>query len=74
MLHPGVDRGADQPVRGKRVVGIIFERVLDRFRDHDRSREMHDRADLLFVEDAVEQHALGNRPLVEGHVVGDQVA
>ena len=68
VLHARVDRGADQSVRSERVVGIIFERVLNRFRDHDRSREMHDRADLLLVDDTVEEHPLGDRALIERDV------
>src|SRR5438309_6748514 len=74
VLHPGVHRGADQPQRGERVVGVIFQRVLDRFRNHDRPGEMHDRADPALVDDAVEKHRLGDRALVERHVVGHDLA
>src|SRR3954454_2911701 len=57
-----------------RVVAVIIERLLDAFGYDDRAREMHDRADLLLVEDRIHQHPLGGRAMVERHVLGDDLA
>ncbi len=74
MLHSGIDRRRDQGVARNGVVAIIFERLLDALRNHDRSREVQDRADVPLGEDAVDQLAVGDIALVEGHLVGNEVA
>ena len=74
VRHAGGDRGGDQRVAGERVVGVIFERLLDRFRHHDRAREMEDRADPLLAEDAVDQPAVGDRAFEERHIAGHDLA
>ena len=35
---------------------------------------MHDRADPMLIEDAVDQHPLGDRAMVEWHILGDHLA
>src|SRR4051794_11105911 len=61
-------------MRGKGVVAIIFERVLDRFRNDDRPREMHDRRNPLVAENTVDQRAIGNIALVERDAVRHRLA
>ena len=70
MLHAGGNRGADQGVAGERVVRIIIKRLLDALRNHDRAGEMHDRANILLRENAVDQRAVGDVSLEEWDVVG----
>jgi len=74
MLHACVDRCREQSVARKRIVTVIFERLLDAFRNDDRTREMQDRADALLGEYPVDQIPVGDIPFVKGHVVGNEVA
>jgi hypothetical protein len=53
MLDALRDRCGDQGARLDRVVEIIAEGIGDRFRHHDRAREMNDRVDLVVVDDLV---------------------
>ena len=70
MLHPAVDRGLDQCAALHRVVVVIGERVLDRFRNDDRTGKMHDRGNTLLGENLFEQDRVGNIALIERHVLG----
>ena len=55
MLHARIHRGRQQSMARESVVAIIFERLFDAFGHHDRSGEMHDRANALLGEDAVDE-------------------
>ncbi len=65
MRHAGLDQRIDQAAALGRIVVIIFERVLDRFGDHDRPGEMHHRADVLFGHDPRNQLAIFDIALVK---------
>src|SRR5205085_4171891 len=69
MLHSAFDRALDQRATLHRVVRIIFERVLDRFRHHHRAREMHDRADSMRGDQAGKERLIGNVALDEKRAV-----
>ena len=74
MLHAGVYGRRDQRMARDRIVAIIVERLLDAFRHHDRSREMHDRSDALLSEDSLDQSAVVDPAFIEGHVLRDDIA
>jgi hypothetical protein len=74
VLHPRGHRGAQQRLARDRVVAIIIERLLDALRHHDRAGEVHDRADSLLVDHAVDQHPLGDRSVIESDALRNDVA
>src|SRR5919106_1901449 len=57
-----------------RVVAVVIERLLDAFGNHDRPGEMHDRADLLLGEYALDQLTVSDIAFVETDVVWKHVA
>ena len=60
MPHAAGDRALDQGAALHRVVEIVFERVRHQFRDDDRSREVHDRADPVLGDQAGDERAVGD--------------
>ncbi len=70
-LHPVLDRTLDQGAAVGGVVEIIFERVLDRFRHHDRAGEMHDRLDVVLADDLARKLAVSDVAQDERHIGGN---
>ncbi len=62
VAHAGLDAAFEQAARLRRIVAVVAQRVGDRLR-HDRSRgEMHDRADGVFGEHALDQCLVADLP------------
>ncbi len=65
MANPALDRALDQRAALGGVVLVIFERVLDRFGNHDRAGEMDDRADIVLGDQPADQLLVGDVALGE---------
>ncbi len=66
-LHPALDQRAAL----HRIVLIIFERLLDRFGDDDRPREMDDRADAVLLDHPRHQRLVADVALDERRRIRD---
>ncbi len=69
MRHAHRHHALDQVAGLGAVVVIIFQRIFDRFRHHDRSGKMHDRFHVMIAQSLLHQWLVGNIAPNEGHIV-----
>ena len=69
-----LDRSADQRMADDGVIVVIAERIGDRIGDHDRPREVHDRADLVLGQERHQRGAVGDVRLKQRNPRGDRFA